>query len=358
MNYLNTIITGTGSYVPTKAVKNSDFEKFEFYEPSKEKIELPVEEIAAKFYAITGIEERRWVTDDLKNSDIAAIAARRAIDDANIDPETIDQIIVAQNFGDVRSGSNQTDIVPSIASRVKNALQIENPSCVAYDIVFGCPGWIQGVIQAHAYINAGMAKRCLVIGSETLSRVIDFHDRDSMIYADGAGAAIVEAQNSNMKQGILSVAAVSDTKNEAYYLFLADSYKPGSDENIRYIKMHGHKIYEYSLNNVPKAMKSALNKSEISIDKVKKILIHQANEKMDQAIVKRFYKLFGLRMPEHIMPMTISKLGNSSVATIPTLLDKIRKNEMAEHKINENDILLFASVGAGMNINSFVYKQQ
>ena len=94
----------------------------------------------------------------MNTSDIATIAAQRAIEDANIDPETLDYIIFAHNFGNVKHGAIQTDILPSLASRVKHDLRIKNPKCVAYDILFGCPGWIEGVIQAQAYIKAGMAK--------------------------------------------------------------------------------------------------------------------------------------------------------------------------------------------------------
>ena len=103
------------------------------------------------------------------------IAGRLAIEDAGIDPETLDQVIVAHNFGDVQANSNQSDIVPSLASRIKHGLNIKNPSCVGYDVLFGCPGWIQGIIQANAFIRAGMAKKCLVIATETLSRVVDRH---------------------------------------------------------------------------------------------------------------------------------------------------------------------------------------
>ena len=120
--------------------------------------------------------------------------------------------------------------------------------------------------------------------------------------------------------------------------------------------MYGRKVYEYAISNVPQAMKLAMDRAGADINDLKKILIHQANEKMDEAIVKRFYRLYKLKMPEDIMPMTINKLGNSSVATIPTLLDLILKGELDNHKINKGDLLLFASVGAGMNINSFVYR--
>jgi 3-oxoacyl-[acyl-carrier-protein] synthase-3 len=120
--------------------------------------------------------------------------------------------------------------------------------------------------------------------------------------------------------------------------------------------MYGRKIYEFALTNVPSAMKIALDKSGAKITDVKKILIHQANEKMDEAIVQRFYELYGKSMPEKIMPMSIRTLGNSSVATVPTLLDLILNKQLPEHAINEGDLVLLASVGAGMNINAVVYQ--
>jgi 3-oxoacyl-[acyl-carrier-protein] synthase III len=358
MATLNTVITGTGSFVPTRKIANSEFIKNTFFEKDKTRIESPGEEIVNKFRDITGIYERRWVTEDQKSSDIATIAAEEAIRDAGIDRETIDQIIVAQNFGDVLKDTIQTDLLPSLGSRVKHMLGIRNPGCVAYDIIFGCPGWIQGVIHADSFIRSGMAKRCLVIGTETLSRVVDIYDRDTMIFSDGAGAAIIEGIMEEEKRGILSSAAVTDAVEEAYYLYLGQSNAPESNPNIRYIKMHGRKIYEYSLNNVPHAMKAALDKTDIPVEQVKKVLLHQANEKMDEAIVQRFFRLYKIRaeIPE-VMPMNIHELGNSSVATVPTLYDMILKGKLSNHQIHPGDILIFASVGAGMNINAFVYKQ-
>ncbi|MEY2869179.1 MAG: hypothetical protein RIR01_1659, partial [Bacteroidota bacterium] len=138
--------------------------------------------------------------------------------------------------------------------------------------------------------------------------------------------------------------------------FNGKSYHPGLDQNIKYIKMYGRKIYEFALSNVPAAMKSCLDKSGIAIDDVKKILIHQANEKMDEAIVDRFYKLYDKEAPADIMPMSIHDLGNSSVATVPTLFDLILNKKIDGHEIKKGDILIFASVGAGMNINAFVYR--
>ncbi|MFY7811223.1 MAG: 3-oxoacyl-ACP synthase III family protein [Flavobacterium sp.] len=351
---MNIKITGVGSYIPTERVTNLEFAKHNFLNEDGTPFPYSNEIVAQKFLEITGIQERRYVSEDLQTSDIAYIAAKKAIINANIDPETLDYIIFAHNFGNVKNNAIQADILPSLASRVKHLLQIENPFCVAYDILFGCPGWIEGCIQAQTYIKAGMAKRCLVIGSETLSRVVDVHDRDSMIYSDGAGATIIEATEE--EGGFIAHKTASYTKDEAYFLFYGKSFNQEHDPNVRYIKMHGRKIYEFALKNVPLAMKLCLESSNINIKDVKKILIHQANEKMDEAIIQRFYKLYKEKVPIGIMPMSIHKLGNSSVATIPTLYDLLINNELENHQLNKGDVVIFASVGAGMNINAMIYK--
>ena len=351
---MNIKITGSGSYIPTEKVTNLDFAKHSFLNEDGSVFPYSNEVVAEKFLEITGIEERRYVSDDLVTSDIAVLAAQRAIDAAKIDPETLDYIIFAHNFGNVKHGAIQADAVPTLASRVKQKLRIKNPYCVAYDMLFGCPGWIEGVIQAQAYIKAGMAKKCLVIGAETLSRVVDIHDRDSMIYSDGAGATVIEATED--EGGIISHASATYATDEADYLFFGNSFNKELDEDVRYIKMHGRKIYEFALNNVPNAMKLCLEKSGYKITDVKKVLIHQANEKMDEAIIKRFYKLHNENLPEGIMPMSIHKLGNSSVATVPTLYDLIVNGKIENQELNKGDVIIFASVGAGMNINAIVYK--
>jgi len=347
-------ITGVGSYIPSAVEKNEDFKTHTFLNSDGTAIKHENSVIIEKFKAITGIEERRYAGDDLTSSDLGTRAATKAIADAGIDAETLDYIICAHNYGDVKKGSNFSDIVPSIASRVKHNLRIKNASCVAYDILFGCPGWIEGVIQAQAYIKAGMAKKCLVIGTEMLSRVVDKHDRDSMIYSDGAGATIIEQDDSN--SGILAFETATFTYDEAYFLFNGCSYNTEAEQDTMYIKMYGRKIYNFALTHVPQAMQTCLEKSGVSINEVKKIFIHQANEKMDEAIVSRFYKLHDLEMPAHIMPMSIHKLGNSSVATVPTVFDLVRKGELENHEITKGDIVIFASVGAGMNINAIVYR--
>jgi 3-oxoacyl-[acyl-carrier-protein] synthase III len=351
---MNIKITGSGSYIPTEVVSNTDFASHVFLNEDGSNFKQSNEIIAQKFKEITGIEERRYVSNNLVTSDIATFAAQKAIDNANIDPESIDYIILAHNFGNVKHGTIQADAVPSLASRIKQNLKINNPYCVAYDMLFGCPGWVEGVIQAKAFIKAGMAKRCLVIGAETLSRVVDLHDRDSMIYSDGAGAALIEATENT--GGIINHLSATYATNEADYLFFGNSFNCDHNQDVRYIKMYGRKIYEFALSKVPLAMQMCLDKSGININQIKKVLIHQANEKMDEAIVQRFYKLYNQEMPADIMPMSIHYLGNSSVATIPTLYDLIVRNQMPNQQLNTGDYILFASVGAGMNINAIVYQ--
>lgn len=348
-------IIGTGSYIPEIEIPNTDFLQNSFYEKVGEPSSKSNQSIIDKFSEITGIKSRRYARPDQNASDLGALAAEAAIADAKIGKESLDYIIVAHNFGDVRFNSNQTDILPSLASRIKSKLQIENPNCVAYDVPFGCPGWVEIFIQANYYIRSGDAKRCLVIGAETLSRVIDPHDRDSMIYSDGAGAVILEGRTDSRK-GLLSHKTQTYASQRAYLLTLGESYVNTPEKDL-FIKMNGRRVYEFAISHVPMAMKLALDKAGIPLKDVKKILIHQANEKMDEAIIHRLYKLFDIHeVPKGIMPMTIGWLGNSSVATVPTMLDLILKDKMADQKINEGDVVIFASVGAGMNINAIVYR--
>ena len=350
----NIKITGVGSFVPENRIDNTDFAQHQFLNEDGSDFLYENKTVIDKFKKITGIQARRYADQSMCASDMAFVAAERAIGNANIDPETLDYIILAHNFGDVKYGTSQSDMIPSLATRVKSKLRIKNPKCVAYDILFGCPGWIEGVLQANAFIKSGMAKKVLVIGAETLSRVVDQHDRDSMIYADGAGATIIESTETN--DGILAFESATFAYDEADYLFFGASFNKNLDQDIKYIKMHGRKIYEFALTNVPNAMKECLDNSGIDITDVKKILIHQANEKMDEAIVNRFYKLYDQNTPVDIMPMSINFLGNSSVATIPTLFDLILQNKIENHTIAKGDIIIFASVGAGMNVNAIVYR--
>ncbi len=352
-----TVIKGTGSYIPDKVIKNDFFLKNKFFDKNGKPIDKPNEEIIAKFMEITEIEERRYVEDQHNTSDLGYFSALKAIENSGINPEELDYIIVAHNFGDVYAGDHKTDIVPSIAARVKHKLGIKNPDTVAYDLPFGCPGWLQGLIHADYFIKSGDSKRALVIGAETLSRVCDPHDIDSMIYSDGAGAVILEGVESEEPVGILSHKTRSDTLEHYNLLWMEKSYNPDYPKDDIFLKMNGRRVYEYAISTVPPLVKACIEKAGVGITDIRKVLIHQANGKMDHVIMQKILRLFGIReTPEFLMPMTISRLGNNSVATLPVLLDLIKAEKLENHRLDSGDHYLMASVGAGMNINAIIYR--
>jgi 3-oxoacyl-[acyl-carrier-protein] synthase-3 len=353
----NVVFNGVGSYIPKNVVPNEHFLKHEFFMEDGKPFDVPNEEIIRKFEKITGIKERRYADDDQLNSDLGYLAAENALKNSTIDKEDLDYIIYAQNFGDIEVGTNRIDNMPSLAAKVKHKLKIQNPDVVCYDIIFGCPGWVQGVIQAYQMIRSGFCRNVMVIGAETLSRCVDPHDRDGMIFSDGAGATIVSASYDDDRKGILGFANRTDANEELNYLAMGKSNKPDLDDNARYIKMKGRKIYEYALEEVATAMQSALKRSGIFMENIKKVLIHQANEKMDEAILRKLGQLYDLRLEaKDMMPMTIQKFGNNSVATVPVMLDMVLRGEIEGHEIKKGDDIILASVGAGMHINAIIYR--
>jgi len=356
INNIYAIIKASGSYIPQKIVRNADFQGHTFYDANHKILPKSSEEIIHKFEQITGILERRYIDDSIVTSDMATSAAQETIENAQIDPESIDCIIVAHNFGDVKFSNKKSDAVPCLAARVKNNLNIVNSSCIAYDITFGCAGWLQAVIQANIFIKSGLYKRILVIGAESLSRVCDPHDRDSMIYADGAAAILLEAKQSEKPIGIITHVSKTLAVPYATALRMEETYVPKSIDNTLYLKMDGHKLYEQVLKNVPAMMKECLELSNISVAEVDHFLIHQANQKMDEAILERLFLLDGISAPAlEKMPMTISFLGNTSVASIPTLYDLIAQDKFGEYKFQSNEKIILTAVGAGINMNCMLY---
>jgi 3-oxoacyl-[acyl-carrier-protein] synthase III len=355
-----TTIIGSGSYIPDLVVKNEDFLNHEFFDnKTTSKIEKENLEIIDKFQEITNIQERRWARPDQVTSDLGAEAAKDALESSGIDPETLDFIICGHNFGDIDVDSQHTMLIPYLAARIKQRIGLVKPSCLAFDVVAGCPGWVQAMIIADAMIKSGQAKRGMVVGADVNSRVGDPHDRDCMIFADGAGAVIVEARESETPVGILSHATRTDAVDWAELLVQAPSLNPEANRANRYIRMQGHKVYVYALQNVPGVAQESLQKAGLQLQDIQKVLIHQANEKMDEAIAQRLMRLYKMKgSTEEIMPMTISKLGNTSAATIPTMYDMIKKGKLDGHKIKSGDNLIFTSVGAGMNINAIVYREE
>jgi len=356
---LFTTIIGSGSYIPEQIIKNEDFINHEFYDPkNNERLDRSNAEVIEKFTEITNIKERRWALDHQVTSDLGVLASKDAFESSGVDPESLDFIIFGHNFGDMEKETQRAKLIPNLAARVKQHLHIKNPAIIAFDILAGCPGWVQAMIVADAFIKSGQYKRGLVIGADITSRVGDPHDRDSMIFADGAGAVIVEAVESETPVGILSHASRTDAVDWAEILIQASSLNPDFDQTQRFIRMQGHKVYVYALQNVPGVAKDAIDNAGLTLSDINKVLIHQANEKMDEAICQRLMKLYKMKgSSKEIMPMTIQELGNTSAATVPTMYDLVKKGKIEGHEIKSGDNIIFTSVGAGMNINAIVYRE-
>jgi 3-oxoacyl-[acyl-carrier-protein] synthase III len=338
-------------------VPNEYFSESRFHARNGRALDGANADLLRQFEAITTIRERRWAGEGQTASVLGADAACKALDDGAVDAESLDTIVFAHNFGDVRAGTAQVDMVPSLASRVKSSLRIRNPRCVAFDIVFGCPGWLQGVILVDALIRGGEIGRALVVGADTLSRVSDPHDRDSMLYSDGAGAVVLEGLLTPEPVGILSRVARSDTIEHCGILGVGPSNDPACAGAGPFIKMDGRRVYKYAVSTVAPAIKGVLDEAGVRLDDVAKILLHQANGKMIEAILASLFELCGSPPRPSVMPQTISWLGNSSVATLPTLLDLMRHGGLDGHRIGPGDHVVFGSVGAGMHVNAVVYRE-
>lgn len=355
--YTNSVIVGTGAYLPEKLIPGSYFHQNTFFRKSGEPIEKTSETIVNKLEDISGIRERRYIEDHYQTAHMAALASERAIVSADIDKEQLDSIIVAHNFGNLVDQSQGSHLIPNLAALVKHHLQVKNPRCSAFDLLFGCPGWVQAMIQAHQAIACGDATHVLVVGVEAMSRVLDPHDPDSMLFGDGAGAVVIKAAEEATQRGILANKTFSHCEEEVNYLRMGASTNPDLDKGL-YVKMQGKKVYRYAVENMPDLVHECLQKAGMPLKNVSKFLLHQANEKMLKAIYEKIVgeaDNMAARFCEQV-PVILQNIGNSSVATIPTLLDIMSKGQLPEHTLNQDDVVVMASVGAGMHTNCLVYK--
>ena len=354
---MKAIITGTGSQLADTVIDNSHFNNHVFYEKNGELSGKTGAEFALKLETITGIRERRYIKDDEDSVDIMYNAAKKAIEDAGIQVDNLQGIIVAHNAGNMLTEGRGIHSVPNMAALLKNALKVDNHQCFAYDILFGCPGWLQAVVQAKQVLaDDENVQNILVVGIEVASRHLDPHDLDSMILADGCGACIVSKSTSGDK-GILSYTTYSHAQDDVKYIYQNESLNPDI-KGSSFFKMSGRDVYKYATTWLPQVIKSALDKAGKDINDVDMFLFHQANGKMLQAIAQNLAGLYGNKDYnfEGKIPTTIEVLGNTSVATIPTLMDMVLKNQLQGYKINKGQLAVMASVGAGMHCNALVYQ--
>lgn len=353
---MKTIILGTGHHLPERIIPNRYFLDRTFMDKHGVVNPKPTQHIIEKLEAITEIKSRRYINEDEDSVPLMTRAAMNAIQDAGIDKNHLDGIIVAHNAGNMLPGGKGFHTIPNLAALLKNALQVSTHTCFAYDILFGCPGWLQGVINAHQALQMKDAAHILVVGVEVASRFVDKYDLDSMILADGCGAVVLSIK-SNTREGIISYATYSHAKEDITCIYQGPSYNHAIHDNSLF-KMNGKEVYKYATTWVPKVIKHALDKANLTVSDVNLFLFHQANGKMLHAFANNLaalYKIEGLSF-ENKIPSTIAFTGNTSVATIPTMLDLVRKNQLGDYHINPGDKVVFASVGAGMHCNALVYQ--
>jgi len=353
---LSVRITGTGMHLPERIIKNDYFLNHQFMSLDGKMNAKPQTEIIQKLEAITGIQERRYISEKGDSVPLMLAAAQKTIEDSGLDKNEIDGVIVAHNAGNMLEEGAGFHTVPNMAALLKNKLAISNHDCFAYDLLFGCPGWIQGLIQAKQAIDAGDANHVLVLGIEVASRLLDPHDLDSMILADGCGAAIV-SKSAESDTGILANATFSHAQEDLGCIYLDKSYNKALDSPTLF-KMNGRDVYKYATYWVPRVIKKALDKAKLSVDDVDMFLFHQANGKMLHAMANNLAELYGIEgaIFEGKIPTTIEFTGNTSVATIPTMLDMVLKKSLGNYEIKKGQIVVMASVGAGMHCNALVYK--
>ena len=353
---MSIVIKGTGSFLPEKIVPNSAFEKNTFYAKTGDLIEKPTKDVIASLEAITGIKERRYIPDNEDSVPLMVKSALNAIKDSGLDKDELGGIIVAHNAGNMVSEMGGWEPIPNMAGRIKNSLNITNHNIFAYDILFGCPGWLQAIIQARQNILTGDADNILVVGIEVASRMLDPHDVDSMIFADGCGAAVISSSDIEGK-GILGTAVFSHGLEDLMNIYVGKSNNKEFPGNC-FLKMKGRDVYRYATKWLPQVIKKALDKSGHTIKDIDIFLFHQANEKMLHAIAANISKLYGIEdlSFDGKIPMTIQFTGNTSVATIPNMLDMILKGKLDGYNIKEGDLAVLASVGVGMHCNAIVYQ--
>ncbi len=309
-------IIGTGRGIPQNIVSNDDLAKI--MDTSDEWI-----------HTRTGIHNRHMVKEE-GTTTMAVSAAENAMKKAGVSPEEIDLIIVGTVSGDM--------CFPSTACQVQAAIGAVN--AVAYDISAGCSGFIFALNAAYGYIMSGMAKCALIIGAETLSKMVDWNDRSTcVLFGDGAGAAIVKGVES--EGGVLAVAQHSDGaggdvligKNRNVRNPLVDN-----KEEVYYLEMEGQEVFKFAVKMVPKCIMEVLEKAGKTLDEVDMFVLHQANCRIIESVSKR------LKVPMEKFPMNIEDFGNTSAASIPILLDEL--NEAG--KIKEGDTIVFSGFGAGL----------
>jgi 3-oxoacyl-[acyl-carrier-protein] synthase-3 len=306
-------ILGTGSDIPENRVTNEDLTKW---------MDTSDEWIVSR----TGISERR-ISSDKMTTAMACAAAKRALENAKKRPEEIDLILVATVSGDYAT--------PNTACQVQAAIQAVNAVC--FDISAACSGFIFALNTAKAYLETGMAKTALVIGAETLSKMVDWEDRGTcVLFGDGAGAAVV-----GRKEGIYQAVLGSDgSRGMALTCGERKLNNPlvRQGQQLSQIAMNGQDVFRFSVSTAPVCIREVLQKAGIEKEEIQYFILHQANKRILQSVAKR------LKEPEEKFPVNLNVRGNTSGASIPILLDEMNR----EGKLKRGDKIVLCGFGGGL----------
>ena len=320
-------IVGTGFYVPDKILTNQDLEKM---------VDTSDEWIVTR----TGIRERHIASEEQATSDLAAEAARRALQDAGLTAEEVDLILVATSTPDT--------IFPSTACRVQHSLGADHVP--AFDLSAGCTGFLYGMIVAEGLILNGPARRVLLIGAELLTKITNWEDRSTcVLFGDGAGAVILEESQDD--SGMLSAYWGADgSLGELLILPGGGTRIPAShdsvDQKLHYLQMKGNEVFKHAVKRMGEAAVEALKIAGLKKKDVDFLVPHQANIRIIDATGQR------LKLPPERVYTNIQRYGNISVASIPVAIHELKESG----QLKKGDILVFVAFGAGFTWAAVVYR--
>ena len=314
------ILAGSGSCLPDKVLTNEDLTKI---------IETNNEWITTR----TGIKTRRIVSDGETTATLAAEAARRTLQDANMDVSELELIILATITPEM--------VFPSTACFVQDMIGAKN--AWAFDLSAACSGFVYGLSIAQQFVSSGRYQNAMVIGAETLSRITNYEDRGSCIlFGDGAGAVIVKAANSG-PQGIMYSTSFSDgsgwtSLNCPAYGSRNPADKPLDDMAMTKMYINGREVYHTAVRRIVELVNECLEKCDLDIEDIAMFIPHQMNARIIESVGKR------LKFTDDRIFINISKYGNTSAASIPIALDECRQ----QGRLKSGDIILLVAFGGGL----------
>ncbi|MFV0362004.1 MAG: beta-ketoacyl-ACP synthase III [Suipraeoptans sp.] len=313
-------IIGIGSYIPKLTVENDEISKF---------VETSDEWIRER----TGIERRHIISEDESTTQMAAAASEEAIKDAELMAEDIDLIIVAT--------TSPSDVMPSTACMVQEFIGAYNATC--FDLAAACSGFLYAYNVAIAQISCGMSKNALIIGSESLSNIVNWNDRGSCIlFGDGAGAAVVSASDEKYYASVTHSDGRTGGALTLESRFIGNGITKDKVTNFESddyrMYMDGREVFKFAVSKVPEAINEVLSKNNVSKDEIKYYVLHQANGRIIDSVAKR------LKESMDKFPRNVNDYGNTSSASIPILLDEMKRKKMLE----KSDKIVIAGFGGGL----------